>query len=89
MGYRQVRLMDGDSPTISNPVEADGNILENDMLKINFNKNGTLAITDKTTGKQVFTGTGCRAVVIDDKSDTWSHDIKAFDNEIGDLVMLK
>ena len=85
MGYRQVRLMDGDSPAISNPVKAEGNILENDQLKINFNKNGTLSITDKTNGKQVFTGGGCRAVVIDDKSDTWSHDIKAFDNEIGEF----
>jgi alpha-mannosidase len=27
--------------------------------------------------------TGCRAVVIDDPSDTWSHDIRTFSNEIG------
>jgi alpha-mannosidase len=86
MGYRQVRLLDGDSPAIQNPVKAEGDILENEKLKIRFNKNGTLEITDRTTGKQVFTGTnGCRAVVIDDKSDTWSHDIKTFDNEIGEF----
>ncbi|GAB1452163.1 alpha-mannosidase [Draconibacterium sp.] len=86
MGYCQVRLMDGNSPAISNPVNASGDILENEMLKVRFNKNGTLEITDKTTGKKVFTtANGCRAVVIDDKSDTWSHDIKAFDDEIGEF----
>jgi alpha-mannosidase len=33
----------------------------------------------------LFTGekTGCKAVIIEDPSDTWSHDIKAFSNEIG------
>lgn len=85
MGYRQVRLMDGDTPVISNPAKAEGETLENELLKVRFNKNGTLEITDKSTGKQVFSGNGCRAVVIDDKSDTWSHDIKAFDDEIGEF----
>ncbi len=34
---------------------------------------------------RVFEGgtTGCKAIVIDDKSDTWSHDVKTFSGETG------
>src|SRR5665811_1504195 len=44
-----------------------------------------LSALDKESGKEIFTGgqTGCKAVIIDDPSDTWSHDIKTFDKEIG------
>jgi alpha-mannosidase len=40
---------------------------------------------------EVFTrgATGCKAVVIDDKSDTWSHDVKAFTGEIGSFSNAK
>ena len=85
MGYRQIRLWDSENPAPKNVVKVTENSLENDLIKVNFSYNGTIGIFDKTTGKELFAGgnTGCRAVVIDDPSDTWSHDIKTYNKEIG------
>jgi alpha-mannosidase len=85
MGYRQLRLLEGETPQSKSVAKAEGNILENDFLKVQFTTNGTLGVLDKETGKEVFTGgkNGCRAVIIDDPSDTWSHDIKSYPDETG------
>ena len=84
-GYRQIRLRKGNPEPVRNPVTTEEKKLENQFLKITFSDNGTAGIYDKETGKEIFAGgmTGCRAVVINDPSDTWSHDIKAFTDEIG------
>jgi alpha-mannosidase len=85
LGYRQLRLLNGNAQTIENAVKAEVNKLENKYLLVNFFSNGTISIFDRENGKKLFSGdeVGCRAVVIDDPSDTWSHDIKTFQNEIG------
>jgi alpha-mannosidase len=84
MGYRQIRLWDGESPAVKSEVKADGNNLENEYLRVRFSKTGAISLFDKESGKEVFAGeNGCKAVVIDDPSDTWSHDIKTFADEIG------
>lgn len=85
MGYRQLRLMDGDSSISGSQVHADRNVLENEHLQILFSSDGSVGIFDKETGEDLFAGGkgGCRAVVIDDPSDTWSHDIKSFSEETG------
>ncbi|MDR1980965.1 MAG: glycosyl hydrolase-related protein [Tannerellaceae bacterium] len=86
MGYRQIRVMKGDSSIPSGKVaEADENRLENDYFRITFSPNGTISIFDKEAGKEVFAGgnSGCKGVVIEDTSDTWSHGIKSFSKEIG------
>jgi len=85
MGYRQLHLMDGDSRPVKAGTQAAENMLENEFLKINISDNGTLGIYDKENGTELFSGgaTGCRAIIIDDPSDTWSHNIKTFSNEIG------
>ena len=85
MGYRQIRIMKGDGAKTGNNVGAEDGILENEFLKITFSPDGSLAILDKKSGRDLFAGdrNGCRAVVINDKSDTWSHDIKSFSEEIG------
>jgi alpha-mannosidase len=84
-GYRQIRLKKGTPAPVINPVTAEERKLENEYLKVTFSDNGTFAIYDKENGNELFTGgtTGCRAVVINDPSDTWSHDIKTFSDEIG------
>ncbi|MBK9391038.1 MAG: hypothetical protein IPN68_12910 [Bacteroidetes bacterium] len=83
-GYRQIRLFDGDPAGLKSTVKAEGNFIENEFLKVYFSENGSIGIYDKEKGKEVFAGgsTGCKAVIIDDPSDTWSHDIKSFSNEI-------
>lgn len=85
MGYSQIRLFDGEPSAIKAVVSASDDSLENEYLRVRFSKNGTIGIFDKEAGKEVFAGgeTGCRAVIIDDPSDTWSHDIKTFSHEIG------
>jgi alpha-mannosidase len=84
LGYRQIRLMSGDTQ-VKTGAKAEGNVLENEFMRVQISENGTLGILDKENGKELFSGgeTGCRAVIIDDPSDTWSHDIKTFSNETG------
>lgn len=85
MGYRQIRIMKGAPHRTGKPAAAEGNTLENEYYRIRFSSHGTLAILDKETGKDVFAGgaKGCRAVIIDDLSDAWGHDVKAYDRETG------
>jgi alpha-mannosidase len=84
-GYRQIRLLDAESPAPSSPVKATQNTLENEFLKVNVSPSGTADIFDKKAGLNVFSGNegGCKALIIDDPSDTWSHDIKSFSKIIG------
>ncbi len=85
MGYRQIRLHDAEPPELKSVAMADENSLENEFIKVSISSSGLIGIVDKQTGKKLFAGgeTGGRAVIIDDKSDTWSHDVVAFDDEIG------
>jgi alpha-mannosidase len=85
LGYRQIRLLNGDSISNKNSASAEDNKLENEYLRVHISPNGTIGIFDKEIGKEIFKGneSGCKAVIIDDPSDTWSHDIKTFSNEIG------
>lgn len=84
-GYRQIRLRAGDNQEPEPGVNVENNSIENEFLRISFSDSGAIGIWDKENGKELFEGgkTGCRAVIIDDHSDTWSHDIKTFSNEIG------
>ncbi len=85
LGYRQLCLLEGKTPAVENGVRASVKQLENEYLLINFSSDGTIGITDRESGKGLFAGgdTGCRAVVIDDPSDTWSHDIEIYAGEVG------
>jgi alpha-mannosidase len=85
MGYRQIRIYDGETPFINNAVKAEANQIENEFLKVLISPEGSIGIYDKENGKELFSGgqTGCKAVIINDPSDTWSHDIKTFSDETG------
>jgi alpha-mannosidase len=84
-GYRQIRIKRTTQPDMSETVKVSSDSMENDFLRIHFSQAGTIGIINKDTGQNVFFGgdTGCRAVIIDDKSDTWSHDIISFSKEYG------
>jgi alpha-mannosidase len=85
-GYRQFRLRKVAPKTPApSPVRASGHELENEHLRVSIADDGTLGIYDKDTGAQVFRGgaSGARAVVLDDPSDTWSHDVKGYTKEVG------
>jgi alpha-mannosidase len=84
-GYRQIRLTKGEAEKTDDIVTAEGNRLENSLLKINISKSGSIGVFNKENGREVFAGgmTGCKAVIIDDPSDTWSHDVRSFSNQTG------
>ncbi|MFZ2340425.1 MAG: glycoside hydrolase family 38 C-terminal domain-containing protein [Bacteroidales bacterium] len=85
LGYRQIRIRAGEPQDAMPGVSAAGNSIENEFLKLTVHEPGSIGLLDKENGIEVFRGnsSGCRAIVIDDPSDTWSHDIKSFSKEIG------
>ena len=84
-GYRQIRIRAGNTEESRPGVTAENQTMENEFLKVSFSDSGTIGILDKENGRELFEGgkTGCRVLIIDDPSDTWSHDIKTFSKEIG------
>ncbi|HBE42794.1 MAG TPA: alpha-mannosidase [Bacteroidales bacterium] len=85
VGYRQIRISRGDAVTIKDPVVTEEKLLENESLRVTFSYSGTIGIFDKKAGREIFAGkeTGCRALVINDPSDTWSHNIKTYSDVTG------
>ena len=83
MGYRQIRIRRGENISESK-VSADNNRLENEFYRITFSPDGQIGIFDKETGREVFKNgaTGCKGVIIDDPSDTWSHEVVDFTKSI-------
>ena len=61
-------------------VTAKTNLLENDILRVRFDdKTGAVtSVTDKRTGAEHLCGNSFVPYVLGDKSDTWSHGLKAF-----------
>jgi alpha-mannosidase len=86
-GYRQIRIFREEKTSVVTGVKVENNILENDFIRLRVSKEGTIGIFDKENGKEVFAGgeTGCRAVILDDPIDTWSHDVKSYSKEIGEF----
>ena len=87
LGYRQIRISKGETPAPADPVIVKDKLLENEFLLVTFSYSGTIAIFDKKNNREIFTGkgTGCRALIINDPTDTWSHDIKTFSDIIGEF----
>ena len=79
MGYRQIRIRKSEKIPESK-ISAGENYLENEFYRITISPNGQIGIFDKEAGKEVFKGgtTGCKGVIIDDPSDTWSHEVRDF-----------
>jgi alpha-mannosidase len=84
-GYRQIRIKAAETGETEPGVTIEKNSIENEFLKVTISDSGTIGIFDKENGREVFEGghEGCRAIIIEDTSDTWSHDIKTFSKEIG------
>jgi alpha-mannosidase len=86
LGYRQFRLHKGQpAAPAASAARATERELENEHLRVSFARDGTLSIVDKDAGAEVFRGGagGARAVVLDDPSDTWSRDVRAYTKEVG------
>ncbi len=86
-GYRQIRIGAGEPQESKPGVTAENDTMENEFLKVSFSESGTIGVFDKENGREIFKGgkTGCKALIIDDPSDTWSHDVKSFSKIIGEF----
>jgi alpha-mannosidase len=88
MGYRVFKLYMNTEPPKSYPhVRITENTVENDRYKLEFNLDtGCIkSFYDKKCGLEILKREGARLTVIEDKSDTWSHNIFRFDKEIASM----
>lgn len=85
LGYRVYRVKPSATPLDFPTVKAEETALENESFRLEINpQTGCIAdLYDKRTEVHVFTGEAATAVVIDDPSDTWSHDVLQFKEVIG------
>ncbi|MBB3128593.1 alpha-mannosidase [Paenibacillus rhizosphaerae] len=87
LGYRVYKLtMNPSVPKSSaSPIQASDYTLENDRFRMEFDpQTGYIAsLMDKRAGVEVFRDLAARPVVIEDKTDTWSHNVFHFNRVIG------
>lgn len=89
LGYRTFRLVI--RPDLEQPapttVQATDSLLENELVRLEFDsETGAIAsLFDKAVGTEVFTSGGARALVLEDTSDTWSHNVFKFDKVVGEF----
>ncbi|MGI5959882.1 MAG: alpha-mannosidase [Massiliimalia sp.] len=88
LGYQVFRLY-GDRVEACNFVDtAASNVLENQWIRVKIDEKtgGIQSIYDKQTDTEFLKDTGALPIIIQDDSDTWSHGITRFDQEIGQFV---
>ncbi|MGC8781361.1 MAG: alpha-mannosidase [Anaerolineae bacterium] len=96
LGYRTYRLLPappspgsaGDRADRGSFVSAGDTILDNGRFRLEFDPLGghIKSLRDVRAGVEVFSGPAAVPVVIDDPSDTWSHDVFRFDRAIGQFT---
>jgi len=93
LGYRTYKLVaESESlKAVGTPIAATDLVLENERFRLEFDRDtGAIkSLRDKKAEHDVFAGPAARAVVIDDKSDTWSHDVLHFNNVAGEFKAVK
>ena len=89
LGYRTYRLAPRASAAVpETTVKADDLVLENEHLRLEFDPaTGCIAsLRDKERGAEVFAGPAAASAVLEDASDTWSHDVFRFDQVVGSFA---
>ena len=88
LGYRTYRLAPREKPeTFATTIQTNELVMENDLLRLEFDADsgGIFSLRDKEHGLEIFAGIAARAVVLKDESDTWSHNVFAFDQGVGEF----
>jgi alpha-mannosidase len=89
LGYRQLRVrkIDEPAPPSPSPVNAHGDVLENEHLRVGFAPEGGIILFDKDAGHDVFipAARGMRAILFDDNNDTWAHQVHIYDKQLGEF----
>jgi alpha-mannosidase len=85
LGYRVYHILTEESALTASQVEAGPHRLENSRLRLRLDpESGALSsLYDKGLEIEYLKGPGNTLLVIDDPSDTWSHGIDSFRNQIG------
>lgn len=90
MGYRVYKVLTAsqEPKLASQPIKANDYALENDRFRLEFDpKTGFISsLFDKKVNVEVFRGPAARPDVIEDKSDTWSHNVFHFNNKVGEFI---
>ena len=90
LGYRLYRLVPqpGKTQALSAPLKAGPHSLENARYRLELNPvSGCItSLWDKQAGCELFSGEAAVPAVLDDASDTWSHDVLTFDTVIGQFI---
>src|SRR5204863_4815402 len=83
LGYRTYRLSRGEQ--VTQCYLRSETALENEHLALELDARGRIVRLElRETGAQLV-GDGPHAVVIDDRSDTWGHRVRAYDDAIGEF----
>lgn len=90
LGYRVYKLKPG-KEILREPLQATDTTLENESLKINIDsETGFIrSLYHKGMSTELLAGPAARPVVISDPSDTWSHYVFRFDQEIGEFKAVR
>ncbi|WP_077623206.1 alpha-mannosidase [Sediminibacillus massiliensis] len=87
MGYRVYKIFKRPSTRSFSTVEADDTTLENETYRVEIDPQTGFVISlyDKKKHLELLGGPGARPVVMEDESDTWSHNILRYDKKIGEF----
>ncbi|HEU5140465.1 MAG TPA: glycoside hydrolase family 38 C-terminal domain-containing protein [Bacillales bacterium] len=88
VGYRVYKIVPRSSKGSFSTIKANDSTMENDRYRVEIDP-GTGFVTslhDKVKNLDILDGPAARPVVMDDKSDTWSHGVIRFDNECGQFT---
>ncbi len=85
LGYRTYRVYEGAEETT--PMRATDTTLENEHVLLELSpETGRIArLVLHATGADLAAPDARHAVVVDDRSDTWGHDVVAYDQELGEF----
>ncbi|NLG96991.1 MAG: alpha-mannosidase [Chloroflexi bacterium] len=91
MGYRLYRMVSRPSQQAFSPVKASQTALENNRFRLEFDpETGYIkSLRDKQRNLEVFIDAAAVPVVIDDPSDTWSHNVFTFNQVVGKFTARK
>ncbi|MDN4072995.1 alpha-mannosidase [Fictibacillus terranigra] len=87
MGYRVYKLYSelNSVKRVGQPIKATQLTMENDRFRIEFNaETGWInSLYDKHAEHEVFSNQAAKPIVINDKTDTWSHEVLHFNEVVG------
>lgn len=85
LGYRTYRLLPEGPTSEAEPIEATDSSLENERFRLVFDpETGYIReLRDKRANVDLFLAPAAQPVVMRDTSDTWSHNVLCFDDEVG------